>query len=253
MLIVPAYRDFFTFLDRLAAGDADPWSPYRTLYLDSHRAFLEAYWQQCFDLPVKVWQQRVEAIRPEHYAELRALLSSFDIEAAVADAVSRCQALLPAPDPTVVLMIGFFSPDAFTIQVGDDWQIGLGLERLRDPARVPLLVAHEYAHWYRHSHQLAQTHTLLERLIEEGLATQLSMQAYLDRPLAQHLFVSEARLRELQQHQEELLALARAQADITDEEEIQHFLYGNPLGPNTPQRAGSFIGYLLVAKQGLQS
>lgn len=196
---------------------------------------------------LEVWQQRVSSVRPEHYAGLRALLDSCAIEAEAAEALRRCQAILPAGEPKVCLMVGFFSPDGFVVQVEREWQIGLGLERLGEAARVPLLAAHEYCHWYRYTLGLPQPKNLGERLIEEGLAVHLSSLAYPERPLAQHLFVSESRLAALREYHASLLEAALCQLDETDEAAIRRFLFSPPTRPNLPPRPGGYVGYQLVS------
>jgi len=248
MPVISLYHDFFVFLDRLAETRADPWLLYCQHYLEPHRAFLEAWWEQCMGKPVEVWQQRVENVRPEHYAGIRAMLSSCNPEAEAEEALRRCRKLLPASEPKVNLMIGFFSPDAFVIQVEGEWQIGLGLERLGDVKRIPLLVAHEYSHWYRRQAGLAQPRNLGERLIEEGLAAHLSSLAYPEHPLAQHLFIPQSRLRTFQDYQDSLLKAAFARLECTDEAEIQAFLYSHQPGKDLPSRPGGYVGYVLVSE-----
>lgn len=273
MSLVSIYRDFFTFIDRLAGTGADPWSLYSSLYLDKHNAFLTAWWQQCIGKPEYVWQQRVADVKPEHYSGIRAMLTETDPEGDAAEALRRCLALLPGGEPIIQLMIGFFSPDGFTIKVEDEWQIGLGLERLGEVRRIPILVAHEFAHWYRRSHGLPTPVTLGERLIEEGLATHLSLLAYPERPLADHLFITETRLRAFQDYKESLLAAVWRDLNNTDEDEIQRSLYAwpgtqgdsnlfagkrggggevrrlpSPVAPDAPPRPGGYLGYEMVRR-----
>jgi len=251
---ISQYRDFFVFLDRLIDAEAaslvvsevEPWALYEQHYLGPHRAFLSAWWEQCMGRPIEVWQRRVEAVRPEHYAGIRAMLASCNPEAEGQEALRRCQALLPAPEPKVNLMMGFFSPDGFVIQVEGEWQIGLGLERLGEDKRIPLLVAHEYAHWYRHNSGLPKPKNLGERLIEEGLAAHLSILAYPERPLAQHLFISDSRLSTFQEYRDSLIQAALRRLNERDEAAIQGFLYSQAPGPDLPPRPGGFVGYELV-------
>lgn len=242
------YHDFFNFLDRLAGSRADPWSLYEEYYLTPHRAVLTAWWEQCLGRPVEVWQGRVRDVQVEHYAGIRAMLAEAKVEADAQEALRRCYALLPAPEPTVNLLIGFFSPDGFVLQVEDEWQIGLGLERLGDARRVPLLVAHEYAHWYRRSLGLPQAQNLGERLIEEGLATYLSAQAYPERSLAEQLFISESRLATLRAYRAALLDSARRNFDESEPAAIQKFLYLHAPGRELPLRPGGYVAYEMIAE-----
>ncbi|NIM04934.1 MAG: hypothetical protein GTO55_03190, partial [Armatimonadetes bacterium] len=123
MPVISSYRDFFVFVDRLAETKVRPWALYCECYFKKHEALLTAWWEQCMGLPAgtvagkseEVWRRRVENVRVEHYSGIRALLDSCSPEEAVGDALRRCQSLLPAPEPKVNLMVGFFSPDGFIL------------------------------------------------------------------------------------------------------------------------------------------
>ncbi|NIM04933.1 MAG: hypothetical protein GTO55_03185, partial [Armatimonadetes bacterium] len=87
-----------------------------------------------------------------------------------------------------------------------------------------------------------------ERLIEEGLAVHLSSLAYPERSLAQHLFVSEARLSTLREYRDSLLQAASDKLHETDEPAVQRFLFAPPTDPDSPPRPGGYVGYALLSE-----
>jgi hypothetical protein len=247
MTVHAIYPDFFLFLDRLAASREDPWELYERHYLGPHRAMLTAWWEQCLGLPVESWQARVRDIRPGEYGLLRTLVEQTPPEEIVARALHACDAavgrLRRQPPPQVHLLVGFFSPDAFVFQVTGEWAIGVGLERFADWSRLPILVAHEYAHCLRRR-LFPGPATLGERLLEEGLAAHFSQLVFPDRPLHCHLLMARGEYNSLLTYEPKLLSALRRFLDSTDQKVIQRFLFGRMKGQ--PARAGCFLGYRMA-------
>lgn len=232
------------FLEALPAKD--PWRAYRQQYLSAHREFLKAYWQQCLGLDARAWRERVGLVRPTDYGHLKALLHDRDPRALTEHALARCQALLPVdPEPTVYLMVGFFSPDGYVIRVRNRWVIGIGLERFRHFHLLHLVVAHEYCHYAR---RMAGWHqqTLAEKLVSEGLSVAFTRQAFPRRPLSDHLFVNRARLNWLQEVEASLWEQVRPYLSETDPAVVSCFLYRGDAGLETPPRFGVYLGYRAV-------
>ena len=252
----PLYRDFLTFLDRLAAGRDDPWALYEACYLEPHRPVLSAWWEQCLGLPLETWQARVRSIRPSDYGLLRTLVEQAPPEAIAARALEACGAAvgrlrpqppspsaLPPLPPDIYLLVGFFSPDAFVFRVREEWAIGLGLERFGDWSRLPVLVAHEYAHCLRRRHLPAPA-TLKQRLVDEGLAAHFSRLAFPEQPLPDHLLMTRGEYNSLLAYGPRLLAAVEPHLDSTDPETLRRFLFGRMKGQ--PARAGCLLGYRMV-------
>jgi len=244
--------DFFEFLDQLVLEPAvDPWEHYRRGYLDRHPDFLRAWWAQCFGRPEEEWADRVRGVRPEHYVLLRELVTQVDLEKMWDDTWAACRKVLPdSPEPEVYFMVGFFSPDAFVIKVGEDWRIGVGLERFWDFSRLSVLLAHECCHWFRRRRGLGGATTLGERLVEEGMAVGFSRRARPERPLPQHLLMPTSQFNTLQRYETELCEQIEPDLSSADPEVIQRALYGLPRRraqrSSVSSRAGVYLGWRLV-------
>jgi len=252
--------NFFEFLDQLVLEPAvDPWEHYRRGYLDRHPNFLRAWWAQCFGRPEEEWADRVRGVRPEHYVLLRELVTQIDLEKMWDDTWAACRQALPAEsrEPEVYFMVGFFSPDAFVIKVGEDWRIGVGLERFWDFSRLSVLLAHECCHWFRRGRGLGGATTLGERLVEEGMAVGFSRRAQPDRPLPQHLLMPTSQFNTLQRYETLLWEQIEPDLSSADTKVIQRALYGlvrrRGTGAPLPSRAGVYLGWRLVEEYAAQS
>jgi len=243
------YPDFFSFLDALAGG-AQPWRAYRQLYLQPNRAILSAYASQVMRIPRNAWRERVNDVKPQHYAQLRELAQRTDLRAVSRQAIERCQSAVrrwphPVPPPQVALLVGFFSPDAFLFRVSGSWCIGVGLERWKDFDALPIFIAHEYGHYLRRL-AVRNRRTLQEAIASEGAAVAFSRRIYPQRPLEEHLRVSPARLRWWRDHEALLWNEAARLRRSNDPRVIQTFLGGDPRSKLS--RCAGYLGHSAIAR-----
>ena len=241
------YRDFFRFLEALTQSAADPWAAYQQHYLSPHRQVLEAYWQQVIGLGEAEWRSRVQRVKPGDYAQLRSLVQSEDLSAIADQAISLCRGLLPAErEPEVYYLIGFFSPEAFLLQLDARWEIAVGLERFHSLRRLPLYLCHEYAHWARRNCGWSGPESLAERLASEGIAVVFTQQLLPDLPLHEHLFMHRSRFNAVQEARDRLWQEVGRELDSSAPEILQHYFAGVPGDSALPPRAGLYLGYLAV-------
>ncbi len=237
------HPDFFAFLEALSQEQADPWAVYEKHYLAPHRAVLEAWWEQVLGLPMETWADRVRQVRPQDYGLLSMVVAEGDLTALAEDTLARCWRVLPlSPEPDVYFLVGFYSPDAFTFRVGDDWAIGLGLERLRSQHLLPVLLAHEYLHVHRTRTQ-PEPQTLGERMVEEGLAIAFSARVFPERPAHEHLLMRPGQLAAMQQYETRLRETFRPLLGDTDRKLAARMLYGQEARGRWPSRSGVYLGW----------
>ena len=242
------FPDFFRFLDALEHG-VEPWEAYCQRYLVPHRVFLTVYWREIVRMPESEWEARVRQVRPADYGDLRAALAVCDLVAEAHTTLQHAQAVAgAATTPPVYLFVGFFSPDAFTLHVGAEWAVAVGLERPGCVARTPLLLAHEFAHWLRRVRGIAPPSSVAEVIVEEGVATWFAQRVFPDRPLAAHLFVSPERLQWLRDTEATLWQRVGRAAALTDTRDIRAVVYGAPGEDRVPPRVGPYLGYRLVQR-----
>ncbi len=239
------YLDFLRFLDALAAGPADPWEAYQELYLNPHRAALEAWWEQCMGRPRAVWQERVRRVRPQDYGLLRDVVREADPSELAREAMARCQAAAPlSPEPEAYYLVGFFSPDGFAFQVEGRWAIGIGMERLGSLRLVPILLAHEYGHCYRRA--LSSARNLADRLVDEGFAVEFSTRAFPERPAHEHLLMRAGQVAALRQYEGQLWRAIESALESEDEALAARVIYGRGARGDWPSRAGVYLGWRAV-------
>jgi hypothetical protein len=239
------YQDFLRFLDALAAGPADPWKVYERIYLEPHRAPLEAWWEQCIGQPREVWQARVRSLRLQDYGLLQEVVREGDLTGIAREAMARCQSVAPlSPEPAIYYLVGFFSPDGFTFQVEGRWAIGVGLERLGSLRLLPILLAHEYGHCYRRT--LGQAKTVGERLVDEGFAVALSARSFPERPEHDHLLMRIGQVAALREYEDQLWGAVGLLLPSQDEGLAGRIIYGRGERRQWPSRAGMYLGWRMV-------
>jgi hypothetical protein len=236
------YEDFLRFLGAVASHSGDPWELYQRLYVDRHRAVIEAWWRQCMGLPDQVWADRVRRVRPQDYGLLQEVAGETDLVEIARDAMARCQRVAPlSPEPEVYYLVGFFSPHGFAFEVEGAWAIGIGMERLGSLRLVPLLLAHEYAHCRRRA--LGRPRRLGGRLVDEGFAVELSRRAFPDRSEEEHLLMSRGQVAALRDYEAQLWAAVSPLLDSEDEGLAARVLYGRAGRREWPSRAGMYLGW----------
>ena len=227
MPLISIYRDFLEFLDASGSG-VDLWQNYERLYFAPHRKFLSSYWSNCIGLTLEELRERVESIKPCHYSDLLSLLGSHDLEGKCLSTLQKCQQLLHwTEEPTVYLMVGFFSPDGFVLSVEGRPVIGIGLERYRSFRNLPIILAHECCHYMQHLRSCKlDGRTLGEAMLREGMCILFSRLVVPDRPVTEHLGISRGRFNWLCANEELLWQILKPVLNLTDENIIQQYIYG---------------------------
>ncbi|MCX7975246.1 MAG: hypothetical protein N3B16_12240 [Candidatus Aminicenantes bacterium] len=193
LILIPLYQNFFHFLDLIEKGE-DAWPLYWRYYYFPYRKFFDAYFALFPLLDRQALKIRVGAIKPNHYSRLRSLLKNRQAEKIIGKIHQHCLKIAP-PEKNrpikVYLMIGFFSPEAFLLSLGQEKVIVFGLERFRDLAFLDLLYAHEYAHYLlqEKSFEIADERKASWYLLSEGLACWFSSLVLPGRPLTDYLFL----------------------------------------------------------------
>lgn len=165
------------FLDILK--QSDPQAAYLR-YLERHRSWLAAYWNNyVLDLESPHAAEVVAATVRADRGDLLALLERVDVVRIVEDALARSRTVLEADRPVdCLLMVGVGAANAGELVVGGRGIVfvclehftgranpdtfGLGLE----PELLPLWVAHEVAHVVRYTSPGSRSE--LRRLVEEA-------------------------------------------------------------------------------------
>lgn len=239
------YEGFLRFLDALPAANRDPWQLYQELYLAPNRPVLEAWWEQCIGRPRAVWRERVRRVRPEDYGQLREIAEGSALIAMARDIGARCLPVAPLPQPPeAYFLVGFFSPEGFAFQVEDRWSVGVGMERLRSPHLLPVLLAHEYGHCYRRA--LGHPRSLGEHLVDEGFAVETAARALPERPLHDHLLMKRGEPAILLRYQEHLWRAIEPILPLHSPALVSQVVYGRGETGTWPVRAGAYLGWRMV-------
>ena len=194
------------FLAVLDAADRE--AAYRH-YVESHKPFLSAYWQNYVLDPESPTAHDVvlRALNADR-SDLRALLSTVDVVPVVEEALARAEDLLGVDRPTdCYLMVGMGAANAGELVIGGRGVIFICLEHFTgranpdtyglgmSPDLIPVWVGHEIAHTVRYTSlgsaselrrlvadaggyydywETGSRATLREHLVNEGLAVHAS-------------------------------------------------------------------------------
>jgi hypothetical protein len=240
MPLMSIYRDFLKFLDASASG-GDLWANYERLYFVPHKQFLSSYWENCIGLELEDLRERVQSVQLGHYSHFLSLLRSYDLEGVCLSTLEKCSRLLRwVNEPTVYLMVGFFSPDGFVIPVGDKPVVGIGLERYKSFRNLPIILAHESCHYVQHiqSYQ-SDGCTVGEAMLREGTCIAFSKMVFPDRPLTEHLGMSRGRLNWMRANERLIWQSIKPALNLTGRDTIQQYLYGVPYTPDQAAADGS--------------
>lgn len=256
MPLMPIYKDFFRFLDAAEARE-DLWTDYERLYFNIHRQFLSSYWTNCIGLKFDKLRERVQSIRPGHYSHLLALLKSYDLESMCTETLKRCSSILRwAEEPTVYLIVGFFSPDGFVLPVENRIVIGIGLERYRSFSNLPVVLAHECCHYMqRLCIQQQDNRTLWEAMLSEGICIAFSKMVFPERPLTEHLGIPRGRLNWMRANEKLIWEAIKPALNSTGKDAIEQYLYGvtadnglRTVARDIPGKAGLYMGFRIAEK-----
>ena len=248
MNIFSLYRDFFEFLDHKSFL-AEKWKTYRSVYYHPHRKFLGTYFTHFPLLNSHSLRQRVEAIKISDYSRLRNLISNCPPEKLVNEAYERCIDIIPPEEePNVYLFIGFFSPDGFVMNYKKKPVICFGLERFKDFELLKILFVHEYAHFLLNQgeEEIPAEKKFHWLIISEGVATYLSMKAFPNRKLSDHLLFTNDKLNWCQKN-ESYVKEKYFSRELTSQELIDLYTQGDP-DLDIPPRVGRYLGFRAVKK-----
>lgn len=242
------YKDFLRFLDALE--EEDPWDAYSKYYYYPHKAFLQSYWRTFRWMDLEQIRARVEKVKKGDYSTLQSLLRSIDLEDAVKSILTKCAHVIEAPqEPEIYFIVGFFSADGFVFEHQGKPVIGFGLERFEDWRLLPVLFAHEYAHFLKHLYRCDEPYlwegsdTLKRFLLSEGLAISFSKMVFPEYPLRDHLFFPEERLSWCRQNTSRIWAFVH---QVLKGKRDTAVLWRGDAALGIPPRIGSFIAYCLM-------
>ncbi|MBN1273192.1 MAG: hypothetical protein JXB26_13075 [Candidatus Aminicenantes bacterium] len=246
MNIRSLYRDFFRFLEA-PTFQADQWTAYNAHYYKPHREFLDVYFSHFPLLNEANLKERVEAVKPADYTQLKNIVSACPPEDDIRYAHKVCSRIVaPQQNPEVFLMIGFFSPDGFVMDFKGKPVICFGLERFKDFFLLKVLFAHEYGHYLLNegAAEIPENKELKWKLLSEGIVTCFSQTAFPEYDLSCHLFFRRDRLNWCQEN-ESFLREIYCSEKYTTRELLDFEAKGNP-DLDLPPRAGKYLGYLAV-------
>jgi hypothetical protein len=240
------YPDFFRFLDALAnerGNDGVRWENFERLYYGRHRGVLSTLWFEHQTYSRDNIRERVLAVKPGDYGELRSALLRYDLPGVTEAVLERCAAVAGPFASEVYLLVGFFSPDAFAAECGGKPSIFVGLERFRTFAHYPTLLSHECCHLLMGPATGRSGKDTPDRAVREGLAVYFSRLAFPDKPAHSYVFMRESAYRELSASFPD----ARAAADELRKRADRGGGLGGPWGPGG-SRAVYFLGYMLLCE-----
>ncbi len=242
------YLDFFKFLDEVSL-QADNWAAYSALYYQLHRDFLRTYFSHFPLMNFPNLRDRVKAVKPADYAQLKNLVSVCAPEKIIRDAYKICCGIVsPREELDVYLMVGFFSPEGFVMNFKGKPVICFGLERFRDFRLLKILFAHEYAHyllqWSRG--EVPEGKEFIWLLLSEGIGTCFSQRVFPEIRLSDHLLFRRDKLN-LCQDNEPLLREIYCSGKYSAKDLMDFYAKGNP-DLNLPPHAAKYLGYLAVKK-----
>ncbi len=248
MRIFSFYRDFFVFLER----DFPPsklWKAYSMIYVHPHQDFFETYFSHFPALDSLALKKRVERIRLSDYSWLRSLITQCPPEKIIEEAYERCYHLAPPPEePDVYLIVGFFSPEGFVMNLRGRYVICFGLERFRDFRLLRILFAHEYGHFLLNlgRGEVPEEKELKWLLVSEGICTYFSYLVFPEQKISDHFLFPRDRLNWCQENEGYLRKLYNS-GEYSNQELRNFYQWGDP-GLDIPPRAGKYLGFRAVEK-----
>lgn len=248
MRIHSLYKDFFTFLERVTP-QADKWTHYDSIYYRPHKEFLETYFSHFPLISFSSLRERVEAIKPEDYSQLKSLTFTCPPEPMIKEAYEKCKSIVsPWVEPEVYLFIGFFSPDGFTMEFSGKPVICFGLERFRDFKLLRILLAHEYIHYLLNTSrgEVPAEQQVKWLLLSEGIGTYFSQMAFPKHTLSDHFLIRRDRLNWCQKN-EFFLREIYCSSEYSSDQLIAFMKRGDP-DLKLPPHTGKYLGYLAIKK-----
>ena len=248
MKVLSLYQDFFKFLEKITPHE-EKWNIYFSCYYQPHEGFFENYFSRFPLIDNASLKQRVEAIKTSDYSTLKNLISVCNPEEIIKEAYEKCiKVVLPKEEPEVYLLIGFFSPDGFVMNLRGKPVICFGLERFKDFTLLRILFAHEYAHFLLNLSKrvVPEEEQLRWLLFSEGLATCFSLLVFPKYKLSDHLLFRRDRLNWCQEN-ESYLREIYCSGKFSSKELMEFYDKGNP-ELNIPPRAGKYLGFQAVKR-----
>jgi uncharacterized protein YjaZ len=148
----------------------------------------------------------------------------------------------------VYLFIGFFSPDAFVMNVKEKPVICFGLERFKDFELLKILFVHEYAHFLLNQNRevVSEENEFQWLIISEGMAVYLSLRAFPNRKLSDHLLFTNDKLNWCQKN-ESYMREKYFSRKLTSRESIKLYRQGDP-NLDIPPHVGRYLGFRALQK-----
>lgn len=246
MKVHSLYKDFFQFLSRITS-QSDKWALYNAHYYQLHQDFLDRYFSHFPLIDFSNLKERVEAIRPSDYAQQISLISVCPPEPIIKEAYEKCKNIAPPEkEPSVYLLIGFFSPDGFVIDFKGKPIICFGLERFKNFNLLKMLFAHEYTHYLLNLSrgEVAEDKKYKWLLFSEGMGTYFSQLAFPEYKLPDHFLFRRDRLNWCQKN-ETYLREIYCSVKHSSQQLIDFYKNGN-IELNLPSYAGKYLGFLAI-------
>jgi hypothetical protein len=246
MKIFSLYTDFFKFLEKISPY-SEKWPVYFEDYYKPHQVFFENYFSHFPLIDFSSLKERVGAIKSLDYSQLKNLIGFCPPEPIIQEAYEKCSAVVPPKkEVEVYLFIGFFSPDAFVMDIGERPVICFGLERFKDFRLLKILFAHEYAHFLLNLSrgEVPEEKKIKWLILSEGISTYFSSLIFPDRPLPDHFLFRRDRFNWCQAHERYLREIFCSEK-FSPQELTEYYFKGNP-ELDIPPRAAKYLGFEAV-------
>ncbi len=188
MPIVPAYKDFFEFLEKKEEF-SDSWELFLKIYVEPHKKFLLSLWKNQGWLNIENLKRRILKVSKNDYALLIMLTKFYDIEEQAQEVLTRCAKISKEPEPQFYIFVDQGSPDGVVVKTEKKHYIpGVNIARWRDFYYLDVMIAHTFAHWTQEKAGL-QKKTLKDLLFLEGEAVIFSRKVLPEAPLHKLVFL----------------------------------------------------------------
>jgi len=246
MKLFSLYNDFFKFLEKISPY-SEKWPVYFEDYYKPHQVFFENYFAHFPLIDSSNLKERVESIKPSDYVSVLNLVAFCPPEPIIQEAYEKCSAVVPPKKAVeVYLFIGFFSPDAFVMDIEGRPVISFGLERFKDFRLLKILFAHEYAHFLLNLSrgEVPEEKKIKWLILSEGISTYFSSLIFPDRPLPDHFLFRRDRFNWCQAHERYLREIF-CSGKFSSQELMDYYFKGDSeLG--LPPRVAKYLGFEAV-------
>ncbi len=196
MPVVPAYQDFFEFLEKKEEY-TDSWELFLKIYVEPHKKFLLNLWKEQGWLNIENLKRRVVKLKKEDYALLMLLTKYYDVQEEAEKVLKRCVEISKEVEPQFYIFVDQGSPDGVVVETERRHYIpGVNIDRWRDFFYLDVMVAHTFAHWLQKKAGMGKK-TLKDLLLLEGEAVIFSKKVIPEAPIHKIVFLPEESYRKL--------------------------------------------------------